>query len=93
MTTFKDFLKEGQPFGDTVDLPFVNDAVTDPHLPDPKSWDELESYIKGRPKSWEELESYIKGRNPDALDNTLKAASHVWWELYEPYRKEGLGHA
>ncbi len=79
MTTFKDFLKEGQPFGDTVDLPFVNDAVTDPHLPDPKSW--------------EELESYIKGRNPDALDNTLKAASHVWWELYEPYRKEGLGHA
>ena len=47
MTTFKDFLKEGQPFGDTVDLPFVNDAVTDPHLPDPKSWEELESYIKG----------------------------------------------
>ncbi len=64
MTTFKDFLKERQPFGNSVDLPFVNDAVTDPHLPDPKSW--------------EELEGYIKRRDPDAPTDTLNAARHVW---------------
>ena len=61
---FKSYLKEGQPFGEAVDLPFVNDAVTDPHLPDPKSW--------------EELEGYIKRRNPDAPAGTLGAARHVW---------------
>ena len=43
---FKAYLKKGQPFGDTVDLPFVDHAVTDQHLPDPKSWEELEGYIK-----------------------------------------------
>ncbi|MCH8113092.1 MAG: hypothetical protein IH905_14255 [Proteobacteria bacterium] len=65
---FKAFLKEGQPFGDAVDRPFVNDAVTDLRLPDPKSW--------------EELEDYIKRTNPDAPADTLNAARHVW-QLYE----------
>ncbi len=57
-------MKEGQPFGDAVDLPFVNDAVTDQHLPDPKSW--------------EELEGYIKRLNPDAPTDTLSAAKYIW---------------
>ena len=61
---FKTFLEEGQPFGDVVDRPFVNEAVTDPDLPDPESW--------------EELEGYIKQRNPDAPIDTLNAAKHVW---------------
>ncbi len=65
---FKTYLKEGQPFGDAVDLPFVNDAVTDRLLPDPKSW--------------EELEGYIKRLNPDAPTDTLNAARHVW-QRYE----------
>ncbi len=64
---FKAYLKKGQPFGDTVDLPFVDHAVTDQHLPDPKSW--------------EELEGYIKRCNPDAPTDTLNAARHVW-QLY-----------
>ncbi len=76
--TFKDFLREGRPFGDAVDLPFVNDAVTDRQLPDPKSL--------------EELEIYIKWRSSDASADTLKAAEHVW-QLYEEYQIDGLGHA
>ena len=61
---FKTFLNEGQPFGDIVDRPFVNDAVTDPDLPDPESW--------------EELEGHIKRLNPDAPADTFDAAKHVW---------------
>ena len=64
---FKAFLKERQPFGDAVDTPFVNDAVTDRLLPDPKSW--------------EELEGYIKLSNPDVPTDTLNAARHAW-DLY-----------
>ncbi len=64
---FKAFLEEGQPFGDVVDRPFVIDAVGDPSLPDPKSW--------------EELESYIKQLNPDTPTDTFNAARHVW-QLY-----------
>ncbi len=63
---FKTFLKEGHPFGDIVDR-FVTDAVLDPDLPDPGSW--------------EELEGYIKRRNPDVPNDTLNAAKHVW-QLY-----------
>ncbi len=61
---FKAFLKEGLPFGDTVDRPFVIDAVGDPSLPDPKSW--------------EELEDYIKLTTPDVPTDTLNAARHIW---------------
>ena len=64
---FKTFLKDGQPFGDVVDRPFVNDAVMDRELPDAKTW--------------EELENYIKQRNPDVPADTLNAAKHVW-QLY-----------
>lgn len=32
---FKAYLKERQPFGDAVDIPFVNGAVTGRDLPDP----------------------------------------------------------
>ena len=64
---FKTYLKEGQPFGNAVDIPFVNDAVTDRFLPDPESW--------------EELKGHIKRLNPDAPTDTLDAARHVW-ELY-----------
>ena len=64
---FKAFLKEGLPFGDIVDRPFVIDAVTDRLLPDPKSW--------------EELEDYIKLSNPDVPTDTLNAARHIW-DLY-----------
>ena len=66
---FKAYLKEGQPFGDAVDRPFVDDAVADPDLPDPNSW--------------EELEGYIKRRNPDAPTDTLKAARHMWQRYVE----------
>ena len=64
---FKAFLEEGQPFGDAVDLPFVNTAVMDLNLPDPSSWGELENYITQC--------------NPDVQWDTLKAARHVW-QLY-----------
>jgi len=61
---FKTYLKDGQPFGDSVDLPFVNDAIDDHTLPDPASW--------------EELENHIRHLNPDVTDDTLNAAKHVW---------------
>ena len=61
---FKAFLKEGLPFGDTVDRAFVIDAIRDPSLPDPKSW--------------EELEAYIKLKNPEVSTDTLNAARHMW---------------
>jgi hypothetical protein len=61
---FKAYLEKRSPFGDTVDIPFVYDAVADPRLPDPNSW--------------EELEGYIKRRNPDASADTLGAAEYVW---------------
>ena len=64
---FKTYLERGRPFGDAVDLPFVDHAVTDGELPDPTSW--------------EELENYIKQCNPNAPANTLDAAKHVL-ELY-----------
>ena len=64
---FKAYLRKGQPFGDALDLPFVDDAVLDQRLPDPKSW--------------EELEDYIKRHNIDAPADTLLAAKHVW-QLY-----------
>ena len=64
---FKDYLKEGQPIGDAVDMPFVNGAVTDLNLPDPNSW--------------EELKDYIKGCNPDAPPNVITAAQYIW-DLY-----------
>ncbi|MCH9020352.1 MAG: hypothetical protein IIA73_08310 [Proteobacteria bacterium] len=70
---FKAYLKEGQPFGDVVDRPFVYDAVGDPDLPDPESW--------------EELEGYIKRRNPEVPTDTLNAARHVW-QMYDKERKE-----
>lgn len=65
--SFRTYLEEGIPFGDDLDLPFVNDALMDPHLPDPKSW--------------KELERYIKQRNRNALTDALLAAKHVW-QLY-----------
>ena len=64
---FKAYLKERQPFGDAVNLPFVDHAVTDLHLPDATSW--------------EELKGYIKRHNPDASTDTLNAARHLW-QLY-----------
>ncbi len=66
---FKTYLKEGQPFGDAVDIPFVNDAVTDRLMPDPESW--------------EELEGHIKRLSPDAPANTLAAAKYVWERYIE----------
>jgi len=68
---FKDFLKEGQPFGGTVDLHFVNDALKDQNLPDGKSWKSLSNYIKVRNLD-------VKMLNPEALDEVYKAARHVW---------------
>ncbi len=65
---FQAYLKVGQPFGDAVDRPFVDHAVTQQDLPDPKSW--------------KELEDYIKRSNPDVSTDTLKAARHVW-QRYE----------
>ena len=65
---FQAYLKERQPFGDAVDLPFVHDAVTQQDLLDPKTW--------------KELEDYIKRSNPDVSTDTLQAARHVW-QLYE----------
>ncbi len=64
---FKAFLEKRQPFGDALDLHFVDHAITDQGLPDPSSW--------------EELENYIKDQNPDAPKDTLDAAKYVW-ELY-----------
>ncbi len=69
---FKSFLKEGQPFGDTVDLPFVNEAVMDKYLPYPASWKELRRYIE-KCYSCKEFHQY-----PNASDETLKAAKQVW---------------
>ena len=68
---FKAFLKDRQPFGDSVDKPFVIDAAGDPALPDPKTW--------------EELEAYIKRHNPKAPTEVLDAAKYVWG-LYESER-------
>ncbi len=66
---FKTFLEKGLPFGDAVDIPFVNDAVTDRLMPDPESW--------------EELEGHIKRLSPDAPANTLAAAKYVWERYIE----------
>ncbi len=66
---FQAFLIKGVPFGDAVDIPFVDNAMTDLYLPDPKSW--------------EELENYIKRANPDASTDTLNAAKHVWQSYTE----------
>ena len=66
---FKTYLKKGQPFGDIVDRPFVNDAVGDLNLPDPKSWDELEAYLKDRDLAEGDLK------------DVLKAAEYIW-KLY-----------
>lgn len=63
---FKAYLKERQPFGDTLDKPFVYDMVNDPDLPDPD------------PDSWEVLETYIKQHSPDDSGEALKAAEHIW---------------
>jgi hypothetical protein len=52
-----------------VDRPFVHDAVADPYLPDPNSW--------------EELENYIKSRSPEASADTLGAAEYVWQRYLE----------
>lgn len=65
---FKAYMEKRQPFGDSVDLPFVNFALIDYTLPDPKSWEELEDYISDHGDSAE-------------LDKTLSAAKYVW-ELY-----------
>ncbi len=65
---FKAFLEKRRPFGDAVDLPFVDHAVDDPSLPDPTSW--------------EELEGYIKKTNPKVPTDVLNAAKHIW-QLYE----------
>ena len=64
---FQAFLIKGVPFGDAVDLPFVDHAMTDPNFPDPKSW--------------KELEEHIKRANPDSPADTINAAKHVW-QLY-----------
>ncbi len=64
---FQAYLKERLPFGESVDFPFVLDAVADGGLPDPTSW--------------EELEGYIKQRNPDTRTDVLNAAEYVW-QLY-----------
>lgn len=61
---FKSYLKERQPFGDTLDRPFVYDMVGDPDLPDPSSY--------------EELETYLDQRSPDNTGETLKAAKYIW---------------
>lgn len=68
---FRAFLERRQPFGDAVDLPFVDDAVSDHQLPDPSSW--------------EELKRYIMDKNPEAPPDVLAAAKHVW-ELYQQGR-------
>ena len=72
---FKSFLKEGQPFGDSVDLHFVNAAVMDRYLPYPQSFQELGRYIRTKYSS-KESNQYTNG-----LDETLNAAKHVW-ELF-----------
>ena len=59
---FQAYLTERQPFGDAVDLPFVDHAVIDSGLPDATSWEELEAYLTER----------------NAPENTLRAAAHVW---------------
>ena len=59
---FKAFLKEGQPFGDSVDLPFVDSAVGEQSLPDPNSWEELDAYLEDH----------------DAEEDVIKAAKHIW---------------
>jgi hypothetical protein len=59
---FKAYLERRRPFGDSVDLPFVERAIADRNLPDPASWEELESYL----------------RENDAAEDDLKAAKHVW---------------
>jgi hypothetical protein len=65
----KAFLEERSPFGNTLDRPFVHDALADPSLPDPTSW--------------EELKDYIKRRNPNASADTLGAAEYVWQRYVE----------
>ena len=62
---FKSYLKRRQPFGDSVDLLFVNDALMDKDLPDPKSWEELENYIQDTGDS----------KN---LTEVLSAAKYIW---------------
>lgn len=41
---------------------FVDHAQTDDALPDAKSWDELEAYLKGK----------------DAVESVIKSAEHIW---------------
>jgi hypothetical protein len=74
---FKAFLEERSPFGDTVDLLFVLDALADPYLPDPNSC--------------EELEDYIKRRSPDASADTLGAAKYVWQRHVEASHEPEAG--
>ena len=59
---FKAFLRDGEPFGDAVDKPFVYDALADPDLPDPDDYEELKRHLVDR----------------DAKPDVLNAAEHMW---------------
>ena len=74
---FKAFLKDGLPFGGYVDKAFVIDAVGDPSLPDPKSWEELEDHLKSH----------------DAPERTIKAAKHIWGLYVAHTRVQGASGA
>ncbi len=62
MNKFQVFLQERLPFGEGLDLLFVNDAVGDPNLPDATSWEHLKAYLDER----------------DADEKRLSAAKHIW---------------
>jgi len=59
---FKAFLRERQPFGDGVDLSFVDEALDDPRLPDATSWEHLKAYLDER----------------GADEKMFSAAKYVW---------------
>ena len=64
---FKAFLKK-RTFNEGLNRNFVYDAVADPGLPDPQSWEVLERYI-------------IQRWSIDALPEANDAAKYVW-ELF-----------
>jgi len=67
---FKSYLKRRQPFGGTLDRPFVVDMIGDSDLPDPETL--------------EELKTYINQRSPDGT-GALEAAEYIWG-LYDEER-------
>ena len=61
---FRAFLKAGK-FNEKINFNFVYDAAIDQDLPDPKSWEVLEDFIRGKWKA-------------DALPKALDDANYVW---------------